>query len=234
MWARSPGRVTCSLSPQVCVSLAVAAAIRRQLHLQVKILGNIVNLIIFQGGKWGHSALRAPLLDHLSNFIALLIVQNYHRAHQIRPLRTARAVAVARRTVLFIKRFTQFCRRRIRRWPEPEKLSRGLRSTAAPAAPSTTAASGRRTRIRLLRRQMRHRQYASEKKQVSDRTLHLHWEVYTKRGRRSVRTDGSNPACFARQPPDKVFYGTSGRRREFAKSYRTGSERIIRSSPGEI
>ena len=79
-------------------------------------------------GKAGHAGLRTAVLDHRPDLFILFIVQNYHRADQVRALRAARVFAVAGRAVLLVERFAFRRRGRSGAGPRP-------RNSLVPAPP---------------------------------------------------------------------------------------------------
>jgi hypothetical protein len=73
----SLARIAAGLASEPAVCLAIRPAIRGKLHLQLDELRNIVNVVLRETRKRGHSRLRTAVLDEPADFLILLVMQDH-------------------------------------------------------------------------------------------------------------------------------------------------------------
>src|SRR5262249_2911659 len=112
----------------------VEPSVRDQFHLHVQILGDVVDLFLAEIRERRHSLFGEALRQHRSDGFALLIVEDGHRADQVRTFRASRLVAVAEAAIRGVELFAAGPCRSTGRRPESEKLA----DTAAAASAAAT------------------------------------------------------------------------------------------------
>src|SRR5260370_1150388 len=103
----------------------------------MEVLGDVVEILLREIRKSRHSALGTPVPDRRSDFLALFVVENQHRANQVRALSAARALTVTGRAVLLVNGCALSCSRLVGGRSQAQKLPQ----VTAPAA-SATAGGG--------------------------------------------------------------------------------------------
>src|SRR5689334_3962465 len=123
-------RISRSLIPDGCVRLAVAAAIGRQLDLEMQVFSYFVDLVVTQARERRHPG-GSTLFDYRPDFVRLLIMKHHYRTDQVGPLRAPGIRPVASGAVFLIKRLTQLCCGRVRSRPESKERACRVRAATA-------------------------------------------------------------------------------------------------------
>jgi len=105
------------------VLLGVEAAVCRQINLQMKIFGDVVDLLGCQRRKCWHASLRPAVLDDGADRFTFFIMENDGGPQQIGPLSAPGVFAMASSAVLFKQRLTFLRRCLVRRRSKTEKCT---------------------------------------------------------------------------------------------------------------
>ena len=90
------------------VAVAVEAAVGGEFDLEMDVFGDVVDLVVVEVGKGGHSALGTAVLNDLADVFAFFVVENEDGAYKVRALGSAGGGAVASGTVLFVEGLAEF------------------------------------------------------------------------------------------------------------------------------
>ena len=116
------GRIPAGLASLPGVKRFIKSTVGSVFDLQMKIFGDVVDLLVGQIWEGRHTAFGAAAFNYLTNIVTLLVMQDERGTDKVRSLRTTRVLTVTGSAVLFVKRLAQLCGGGIGRSAKTEEI----------------------------------------------------------------------------------------------------------------